>query len=166
MPTTLPAVDRPIAADHSGSIVVDVPFIIRGPQHYGAHVRPYGLVLATADGHPRAISISSGVPRRTIAGIRRHPFYSGLVAAETGKAVTPAHLAAARRDLRKLHVGWILVWLPRWNPRYPLGTTAPEPPDSFDPRVLRYLTETGSVFDYRADGVIVYRPSTLLHRGA
>jgi hypothetical protein len=32
--------------------------------------------------------------------------------------------------------------------------------------VLRYLAETGSVFDYRADGVIVYRPSALLHRGA
>src|SRR5262249_36945682 len=26
MPTALPALDRPIAADHSGSIVVDVPF--------------------------------------------------------------------------------------------------------------------------------------------
>jgi hypothetical protein len=166
VPTTLPAVDRPIAADHSGSIVVDVPFFVRGPQAYGAHVRPYALVLATADGHPRGISISSGVPRRTIAGIRRHPFYSGLVAAETGKKITPAHLAAARRDLRKLDVGWILVWLPRWSPRYPLGTAAPAPPDSFDPRVLRYLAETGSVFDYRADGVIVYRPSTLLHRGA
>jgi hypothetical protein len=164
--TTLPAVDRPIAADHSGSIVVDVPFFIRGPSRYGGHVRPYALVLATADGHPRGISISSGVPRRTIAGIRRHPFYAGLVAAETGQTITPAHLAAARQDLRKLDVGWILVWLPRWSPRYPLGTAAPAPPDSFDPRVLRYLAETGSVFDYRADGVIVYRPSALLHRGA
>jgi hypothetical protein len=164
--TTLPSVDRPIAADHSGSIVVDVPFFIRGPSTYGTHVRPYTLVLATADGHPRGISISSGVPRRTIAGIKRHPFYSGLVAAETGKPVTPAQLAAARRDLRKLDVGWILVWLPRWSPRYPLGSAAPLRPDSFEPRVMRYLSQTGSVFDYRADGVIVYRPSTVLHRGA
>ena len=30
MPTALPALDRPIAADHSRSIVVDVPFGIRG----------------------------------------------------------------------------------------------------------------------------------------
>jgi uncharacterized membrane protein (Fun14 family) len=164
--TALPAVDRPIAADHSGSIVVDAPFFIRGPQHYGAHVMPYTLVLATADAHPRGISISSGVPRRTIAGIRRHPFYSGLVAAETGKKVTPAQLAAARRDLRKLDVGWILVWLPRWSPRYPLGSAAPPPPGGYVPGVLRYLKQTGSVFDYRADGVIVYRPSAMLHHGA
>jgi len=161
VPTTLPAVDRPIAADHSGSIVVDVPFVIRGPTVYGAHVRPYALVLATADGHPRGISISSGVPRRTIAGIRSHAFYAGLVAAEKGKMVGPAQLAAARQDLRRLHVGWILVWLPRWSPRYPLGTAAPAPVDRFEPLVLRYLAETGSVFDYRADGVIVYRPSSV-----
>jgi len=97
--TTLPAVDRPIAADHSGSIVVDVPFIIRGPSRYGSHVRPYALVLATADGHPRGISISSGVPRRTISGIKRHPFYSGLVAAETGRPITPVE-SVARNLLR------------------------------------------------------------------
>ena len=30
MPATLPALDRPIAADHSGSIVLDVPFGMRG----------------------------------------------------------------------------------------------------------------------------------------
>ena len=30
MPTTLPALDRPIIADHSGSIVLDVPFGLRG----------------------------------------------------------------------------------------------------------------------------------------
>src|SRR5215469_597483 len=30
MPTAMPALDRPIAADHSGSIVVDVPFGVRG----------------------------------------------------------------------------------------------------------------------------------------
>lgn len=166
VPTALPAVDRPIAADHSGSIVVDVPFVIRGPLEYGSQVMPYELVLATADGHPRAASISSGVPARTIAGIRRHAFYSGLVAAETGSTVTPAHLAAARQDLRKLGVGWILVWLPRWSPRYPLGSAAPAPSYKPYPRVLRYLAETGAVLDYRADGVLVYRPSRLPRQGA
>ncbi len=29
MPTALPAVDRPIAADHSSSIVVDIPYGVR-----------------------------------------------------------------------------------------------------------------------------------------
>lgn len=166
VPTALPAVDGPIAADHSGSVVVDVPFVIRGPQTYGRHVPPFALALATADGHPRAMSISSGVPERTIAGIRKHAFYSGLVAAELGKKVSPGHLAAARRDLRELHVGWILMWLPRWNPRYPLGTAAPAPPDKPDPRILHYLSATGAVLAYRADGVMVYRPATALPRRA
>ena len=43
---------------------------------------PAPLVLATADGHPRAISYTSGVQRRTITGIRGHAFYAGLVAAQ------------------------------------------------------------------------------------
>jgi hypothetical protein len=30
MPTSMPALTRPIAADHSGSVVVDVPFGIHG----------------------------------------------------------------------------------------------------------------------------------------
>jgi hypothetical protein len=155
-PTALPALDRPIAADHSGSIVVDVPFVIRGPQVYGRLVIPYSLVLATADGHPRAVSSSGGVPQRTIAGIRRHPFYSGLVAVQQGGKVTSAHLAAARLDLGKLDVGWVLVWPPHW----PLARTPVTKPRnrSYGP-ILRYLAETGFVLDYRADDLMVYRPS-------
>src|ERR1700728_1932500 len=34
MPTSLPAVDRPIAADHSHSIVVDIPYGIRGGTNF------------------------------------------------------------------------------------------------------------------------------------
>jgi hypothetical protein len=37
-------------------------------------------------------------------------------------------------------IGWVLVWHRR-------------------PGVVRYLTETGFRFDYRADGVSVYRPA-------
>jgi hypothetical protein len=147
VPTALPALDRPIAADHSGSIVVDVPFVIRGPRVYGRSTIPYSLVMATADGHPRAISSTGGVPNRTIIGIKRHPFYSGLVAVQKGTTITPAHLAAARVDLRRLNVGWVLVWPPQW----------PKPARSSNEAVLRYLAETGFVFDYRADNVLVYR---------
>ena len=156
VPTALPALDRPIAADHSGSIVVDVPFIIRGPQRYGTVPPPFSLVLATADGHPRGISISSAVPERTIAGISSHAFYSGLVAVEEGRNVTLAHLATARLDVRKLGVGWVLVWSPRWTPGWPPETA--RAPNLHRRQVLRYLKETGFVFDYRADGVLVYRP--------
>ncbi len=81
MPAALPALDHAIAADHSGSIVLDVPFGLRGgiPQ-YGKPSAPPALVLATADGHPRAISYTSWVPPKTAAGILAHPFYAQLTA--------------------------------------------------------------------------------------
>jgi len=158
MPTALPAVDRPIAADHSGSIVVDVPFGIRGIPAYGKPISPLALVLATADGHPRAVSYTSWTTPAAINGIRSHAFYTGLVAAQRGERVTPAQLAAARRDLRRLHVGWVLVWLPSG---LVAGTSEAQhhpPPPGTDPAVYRYLTRTGFRFGYQADGVAVYRP--------
>ncbi len=155
MPTTLPAVDRPIAADHSDSVVVDVPFVVRGPQVYGSPVSPYPLVLATADGHPRAMSYTAEVPRRTIDEIRQHAFYAGLVLAQGGAPVSQADVAAARADLRTLNVGWIIVWPPRWALAvYPAG----QGPDEHYGEVRSYLAKTGFVLDYRADGVAVYRP--------
>jgi ribose 1,5-bisphosphokinase PhnN len=51
-----------------------------------------------------------------------------------------AMLAAARRDARKLGVGWVLVW-------------------TKNPVVVRYLADTGFRLDYQADGVAVYRPA-------
>jgi hypothetical protein len=54
--------------------------------------------------------------------------------------VPAARLAAARRDVRGMHIGWVLVW--SGTPR----------------RVITYLTSTGFAFDYRADRVSVYRP--------
>jgi len=161
VPTALPALDGPIAADHSGSVVVDVPFIVRGPEKYGTQLAPYALNLATADGHPRAISFSSGVPQRTIEAIKAHAFYAGLVAAERDRTLTSAQVAAARRDLPALHVGWVLIWLPRWVPRFPLGPPASDQPDAQDRHVISFLTETGFAFDYRADGVLVYRPAAV-----
>jgi hypothetical protein len=159
VPATLPALDRPIAADHSGSVVVDFPFFIGGPTKYGTQLAPYALNLATEDGHPRAVSYTSGTPVRTIAAIKAHPFYSGLVALEEGGKVTRSQLAAARRDLRKLHVGWVLIWLPNWVPTFPMERIGPAAPDAQDRHVMRYLAATGFKFDYQADDVLVYRPA-------
>jgi len=141
MPTAMPALDGPIAADHSGSIVLDIPFGLRGglPLYGSATARP-ALVLATDDGHPRAISYTSWVPRPTEAWFKRHPFYVWLVKAQNGRTVSAAQLAVARSDVRKMNIGWVLVWS---------GTPG---------RVVRYLTGAGFVFDYRADHVSVYRP--------
>jgi hypothetical protein len=151
MPTALPALDRPIAADHSGSIVLDIPFGLRGGLPlYGSRLATAALLIATADGHPRAISYTAWVPQPTIAQIARHPFFAQLVRSQEGVPAAPelsprggqisaAELAAARRDLRHLRIGWALVW--------PTGNHA----------VVSYLTATGFRFSYRADGVVVYR---------
>ena len=152
MPTALPAVDRPIAADHSSSIVVDVPFGVRGgvplPNEGGAF-DPEAQVLATADGHPRAIGYLSRLPEPTLAAVRRHPFYAGLLTAQgqplpaaeknTGTSSAAGLIAAARQDARRMNVGWVIVWHP-------------------GPGVLHYLARTGFRLDYSAGGVLVYRP--------
>ena len=145
MPAALPAVDGPIAADHSGSIVVDVPFGIRGGTYiYGGGFDPDAQVLATADGHPRSVGYISRVPLPTISGMQRHPFYARLVAAQRQQGSTAAELAAARADARRMDVAWVLVW--RWP-----ASRGPAP------AVLSYLRATGFRPAYTADGVQVYR---------
>ena len=147
MPTALPAVDAPIAADHSGSLVVDVPFGLRGGTGaYGGEFDPEAQVLATADGHPRAVGFLSRVPAPTVAATRKHAFYARLVAVQQGQRSTPAQLAAARLDARHLGIGWVIVW--RWG--------------DAQQRCVRFLQETGFRLDYVADGVQVYRPATLV----
>jgi len=144
MPTTFPALDGPIAADHSGSIVVDVPFGLDNVPSYGLEPAPQAILMATADGHPRAICYTSWVPTRTIAAIEAHPFYVQLNQAQLGRTVGRDQVARARADLRGLHVGWVVVWLPK--------------PDQ---SLSRYLSATGFRFAYRADGASVYRPARL-----
>jgi hypothetical protein len=142
IPATRPALDGPIAADHSGSIVVDVPFGIRGGlgKRYGVKIYPDALALASSDGHPRAISYTSWIPLPTVREVRRHPFYARLAAAQEGYPSDARQARLARADARRMNVGWVLVW-------------------HATPRVLHYLAQTGFRFDYRADRVSVYRPS-------
>jgi 4-amino-4-deoxy-L-arabinose transferase-like glycosyltransferase len=148
MRTSLPALDRPIAADHSDSIVVDAPFGLRGGiPLYGGQFAAQSLILATADGHPRGVSYTSWVPAATIRGIKKHLFYTLLVRSSNYINGTPvvvratrAQLAAATRDARHMHIGWVLVW-------------------TSNPLIAKYLTDTGFRLDYRADGAAVYRPA-------
>jgi hypothetical protein len=81
------------------------------------------------------------VPTQTIAATKHHPFYVQLNRAQQGHEPGPEQIAKARADLRTLHVGWVVVWLP-------------EP----GPALSRYLSDTGLRFAYRADGASVYRP--------
>jgi len=140
-PTTLAALDRPIAADRSGSIVVDVPFGLDNVPSYGEEPDARAILMATADGHPRAICYASWVPARTIGGIEHHAFYVQLNKAQHGWKRSPAEIAAARADLRGLDVGWVLVWQP-----------------ASSPALTQYLAATGFRFAYSADGASVYRP--------
>jgi len=142
MRTTLPALDQPIAADHSRSIVLDVPFGLRGGGLglYGQPIHARALLLATGDGHPRTISYSSWVPYPTRAGIDRHAFYHWLMAAQKGIRADRTELAAARADLLRLHIGWLMVW------------------QSERPSVENYLYDTGLRYDYQVYGVTVFRP--------
>ena len=77
---------------------------------YGREISPDALVLATADGHPRAVSVTSWVPARSVAAIRAHAFYGCLVNTEWGKPCDPAQVRSARQDARRMRVGWAIVW--------------------------------------------------------
>ncbi len=79
-PPRCPAVDGPIAADHSSSIVVDVPFGVRGGVPLpgeGAAFDPESQVLATADGHPRAVGYLSRLPESDAGGHPAAPVLRG-----------------------------------------------------------------------------------------
>ena len=139
--TARPRLDAPIAADHSRSIVVDVPYGLRGGvADRGKGLVPGELVLATADGHPRAISYTSWVPANTARAIFSHPFYRWLVAAQDGRAVTAAQVGAARRDAARMGVAWAIVWR---------HTGA----------AVSYLTKVGFAYSYRVDGITVFHRS-------
>ena len=91
MPTALPRLDGPIAAQHTRSIVVDVPFGIRGGLPVvGGSFPAESLVLATADQHPLADAFISRIPAGTLAGIEHNPFYAVLLNAQGGQHRTTA----------------------------------------------------------------------------
>jgi len=181
MPTSYPGVDRGIAADASHSIVVDLPFGMRGGiPVYGAPFFPKALVMATADGHPRAIAYTSRVPQYSVRAIEAHPFYRDLVyiqhqvspscpwavpsradqlstqhpwlmngcadpagvTPQYSLKLSPAQLAAARQDARRLGIGWIVVW--KRN-------------NSVQDFILPFVRDTGFKYAYRDHNVLVYR---------
>ena len=179
MPTHYALADSLIAADHSHSIVLDLPFGIRGGiPVYGAQFFPKALVMATADGHPRAIAYSSRVPQSVIQQMMAHAFYRNLVYVQlerpqscmwspTDGHYRPGHQAQAT------------------GCQYPVGVTPQTPvvlpPGqllaaardasrlhfgwavvwkrniSVDQYVLSYLRDTGFRYAYRDHNVLVYQ---------
>jgi len=152
MPASYPLLDRGPAADHSSSIVVDFPFGIRGgPPIYGPGFAPASEVLASTDGHPLADGLISRVPKATINGIVRHPFYYGLNATYHQQVATnPGGWGwyrelekDARKDAAQMNVGWVIVW-PTRVPR----------------SINMYLVKTGFKLAYHEHGVQVYHRVT------
>jgi hypothetical protein len=148
--------------------VVDVPYGMRGGiPEYGGRFAAQALVMATADGHRRAVAYVSRIPQATLSAIEKHAFFSHLIKtqhftfppvtvplspqaqqhrplfARKLSSYTPlsaADIAAGRRDARRLDIGWVVVWYS-------------------NPAIVQYLHQTGFRFAYRADGVSVYRPA-------
>jgi hypothetical protein len=140
MATDMPAVDRAIKADHSNSLVVDVPLGFRsGTLEYGAPFPAEALVLATRDHHPRAVGYAARLPQHTVDLLREHTFYTAMLRAQRGARVSPALAMLAAADARRMDVGWVVVW------------------ERVTPRLGQFLSATGFHFLYRAAGVSVYR---------
>jgi hypothetical protein len=141
MPTSFPALDNPIAADHSASIVVDVPFGLRGGTGVtGLPFPPQTQVLASHDGHPTADALLSRVPTGVRDAIHAEPFYEELISTQSGRyKFTPAQLLAARRNAAAMHIGWVILWV-------------------YNKNLRNFLVHTGFRYLYRADGASVWGP--------
>jgi hypothetical protein len=153
MPAGLPALDRAIAADHSHSIVVDIPFGVRSAvplANEGAAFNDEAQVLAAADGHPTTVAYVSRLPDSVVNAVLAHPFYHYLMSLQHryDKAFTAAlfgyrdrgspEIAAAAADARRMDVGWAIVWIPTKG-------------------ILHYLQAIGFKYEYQADGALLYR---------
>jgi hypothetical protein len=123
MATTLPQLDSFLARDHTSSIVVDIPYGLRGGVALvGSTISPQALLIATDDHHPRAISYTAWVSGATTTAVERHPFYLQLLSAENGipaASFSRPQIRRARADLRAMDVGWIVEWRNMWTAHHP-----------------------------------------------
>jgi hypothetical protein len=137
MASTLPLLDRAISRDPTKSIVVDVPYGLRGGVGItGQPIAPSALLIATHDMHPRSIAYTAWVSKAANKGIATHAFYRYLyVVQRSGLPYpSPSRLAAARADLKRLNVGWVIEWRNVWTDHHQWGRYK---------RLTKYLTDVG-----------------------
>ena len=148
MPTAMPAFDWPIKHDHSRSIVLDVPFGLRGGLSLiGSSISERTFLLATNDRHPRAASYTAWVALPTIQAIEAHAFYRYLMKYQAAKTFPKRReLAAAAADLKTMHIGWVIEWDNLWRGHHPLQRLA---------KLDTYLRELG----FRRFGLACLVPS-------
>jgi hypothetical protein len=186
MQTSYPAVDKLIAADHTNSIVLDLPFGLRGGIPVdGVPFFSKALVMATADGHPRSIAYTSRLPVGTRNAVNAHPFYADLIAiqhevpltcpwrvpaqAESSMGCPHPYGVAVRgawavpSDVAKLNTPGELAEARRDAARMNIGWAVVwKRNGSVASFVLPYLRATGFRFAYRTcgkDSVLVYKRS-------
>jgi hypothetical protein len=153
MQSVLPDLDRAITKDHSKSIVVDVPFGLRGGVGVtGQPIAPSSLLIATHDEHPRAIAYMAWVSQLANKGIAKHAFYRYLYVAEKAGPLYPTRIAAARADLKTMHVGWVIEWRNVWTDHHQWGRYR---------RLTKYLEHVG--FRQEEDFCLVGSDLTGLH---
>lgn len=123
MPDSITQVAQALAKDHTDTIVVDVPFGLRGGlPPFGERFDPWVLNTATADGHRRAISFTAWVSSRTVVNIDRHAFYYRLLKFQALKGaryntLTPEQIANIKADFKKMKIGTVVEWIgttPGW----------------------------------------------------
>ena len=137
MASTLPELDRPLSRDPTKSIVVDVPYGLRGGVGItGQPIAPSALLIATHDMHPRSIAYTAWVSKAANKGIAKHAFYRYLYVVERSGLPypSPSRLAAARADLKRLNVGWVIAWRNVWTDHHQWGRYK---------RLTKYLTDVG-----------------------
>ncbi len=176
MPTSYPSVDKAIVADHSGSIVLDLPFGLRGGIPVdGVPFFPQALVMATADGHPRSISYTSRLPVNTKYAINKHPFYANLIAVQHGVPPKCPYLAKVPATAKSgcYEYPGVYPYEPVKLSPAQLAASAQDAArmhigwavvwkrnNSVTDFILPYLRETGFHFAYRTcgrDSVLVYK---------
>ena len=125
MPTGVPRLNHILSSDHSNSIVVDFPYGLRGGVGAtGSDIPPAAMLIATNDGHPRAVSYTSWISKLAINQIADHAFFRYLYRTERSESLSEADIRRGRADLRTMHIGWVLMWRDVWTmhkPRWRYG---------------------------------------------
>jgi hypothetical protein len=61
------------------------------------------------------------VSKATNKGIAKHAFFRYLYIAEKAGPLYPTRIAAARADLKTLHIGWVIEWRNVWTDHHQWG---------------------------------------------
>jgi hypothetical protein len=111
VPLSRDALYAPIRADHTRSIVVDVPlgFIgsTAGAGEDANQMEP--MLRATQHDHPIAQGYVTRLPQRLVNKLVARPLYGAILATQSG---APNHVnpAAAAADARGIDARWIVMW--------------------------------------------------------